>query len=258
MIQKNGRPLTTLEEWRSHAKPKNGSQWKDGHSAKENARPWLDALPDLPTGIAELLRASGSAGTLRSWSAEPEAKVRIDEFRGPPNPDILAHAEDRDGPIVFGVEAKADEPFSRTLKSELAEAQDVLAKNPNSGKVERIRRLATAFGLDPDRQEVLGLRHQLLTLTAATVEEARRKSAERAMMIVQEFVPRAATAGKRSPNARDLDRFLGTVFGHSGSLGPGMVAGPFRMEGIRELHFGRTAAVMHGRVVKKHVPGGRR
>ena len=244
VIEKDGRQLTTLEEWRSYAPPKGKTHWKDGRSAKENARLWLGAAPDLPSGIAELLRASGSVGTLRSWSAEPEARVSFDALGEPANLDVLVHSEDENGPAVIGVEAKADEPFGSPVMKTLAAAQKRLAENRRSKGVERILGLATIFGLDLDRRQILELRYQLLTLTAATVAEAHRQSAQRAVVIVHEFVSALTKAEYRARNARDLDAFLETVFGHTGSIGPGTTAGPFRISGLGALYFGKTETVI--------------
>ena len=240
VIEKDGRRLTTLEEWQSYAPPKRKMHWKNGRSAKENARLWLGASPDLPSGIVKLLRAGGCVGTFRSWSAEPESRVSFDALGEPANLDLVVHADDEHGPVVMGVEAKADEPFGPTVKKTQAAAQRRLAENPRSKGVERIRGLATTFGLDLDRPEILELRYQLLTLTAATVAEARRQSAERAVVIVQEFVSRLTKAENRARNARDLDYFLETVFGHTGSVGPGTIAGAFRMGSLGALYWGKT------------------
>ena len=244
VIEKDGRRLSTLEEWRSHAPPKGKTHWKDGRSAKENARLWLGAAPDLPSGIAELLRASGSVGTLRSWSAEPEARVSFDALGEPANLDVLVQAEDKNGPIVIGVEAKADEPFGSTVEKTLVAAQKRLAGNSRSKGVERILGLATTFGLNLDRPEVLELRYQLLTLTAATIAEAHRQSAQRAVVIVHEFVSSLTKARYRARNTRDLGRFLESAFGHTGSVGPGTIAGPFRIDGLGALYFGKTETVI--------------
>ena len=216
---------------------------KDGRSAKENARLWLGAAPDLPSGIAELLRTSGSVGTLRSWSAEPEARVSFDDLGEPANLDVLVHSEDENGPVVIGVEAKADEPFGSTIKKTLAAAQKRLAGNPRSKGVERILGLATIFGLDLNRREILELRYQLLTLTVATVAEARRQSAQRAIVIVHEFVSALTKAEYRARNARDLEVFLETVFGHTDPIGHGMIAEPLRIGGLGALYLGKTETV---------------
>ena len=244
MIEKDGRRLTTLEEWHSYAPPKRKLHWKDGRSAKENARLWLGAAPDLPSGIAQLLGASGSIGTLRSWSAEPEARVSFDALGEPANLDVLVQAEDEKGPIVIGVEAKADESFGSTVEKTLAAAKKRSAGNPRSKGVERILGLATTFGLNLDRPEVLELRYQLLTLTAATLAEAHRESTQRAVVIVHEFVSALTKAEYRARNARDLDGFLGIVFDHTGSVGPGTITEPFRIDGLGALYFGKTGTVI--------------
>ncbi len=245
VIAKGGQQLSTLEEWHSYAPPKGRTHWKDGRSAKENARLWLEAAPDFPSGVAEVLGACGSVGNIRSWSAEPEARVKFDEFPGEPaNLDVLVKAEDEKGPVVIGVEAKADEAFGSTVERTLSQAQKRLRQNSRSKGVERIGQLAHLFALDLDRREILDLRYQLLTLTAATIAEADRQSAQRAIVIVQEFVSSFTTAERRAVNARDLEAFLVTVFGHTGSIGPGTIAGPFRMGGIGALYFGKTETVI--------------
>ena len=240
MIEKEERRLTALSDWLSHAPPKRRIHWKDGRSAKENARLWLDSAPDLPSGIADLLRATGSVGTLRSWSAEPEARVSFDALGEPANLDMLVQAEDENGSVVIGVEAKADETFGSTVKQTLVAAEKELSRNPRSKWVQRIRGLATTFELDLDRHGIRELRYQLLTLTAATVAETRRQSAERAVVIVHDFVSGLAKAEKRVRNARDLDGFLEAVFGHTGFIRPGTIAGPFQIDGLRTLYFGKT------------------
>ena len=60
------------------------------------------------------------------------------------------------------------------------------------------------------------------------------------MVIVHELVSGLVKAENRARNARDLDGFLGAVFGHTGSVGPGAIAGPFRMGGLGALYFGKT------------------
>ena len=245
VIAKHGHRLTTLEEWRRSAPPKGTTHWKDGRSAKENARLWLSAAPGFPRGIADGLRCCGSSRFVRSWSAEPEARVRFDAFRGEPaNIDVLVQAEDENGPIVIGIEAKADETFGSTVGRALSRAHDRLAQNLRSEGVGRIQQLARTFDLDLKGSEFLDLRNQLLTLTAATLVEAHRQSAQTAIVIIQEFVSSVTTAKHRARNAHDLEGFLRTVFGHTGPVRNGTIAGPFRIESVGRLYFGKTKTVI--------------
>ena len=74
-VHKGDRPLTTIDLW-----PRRDKHWKDGRSAKENARAWIDASPGLQPDIAQILAACRGIGPLRQWRAEPEARIAIDGF----------------------------------------------------------------------------------------------------------------------------------------------------------------------------------
>lgn len=68
-IAKNGQLITSVDDWFRHAPPKGGADhWRDGRSAKELARAWIEsgsvAVPD------EL-----SAPRRDSWGAH-EVKAR--------------------------------------------------------------------------------------------------------------------------------------------------------------------------------------
>ena len=239
-VVKGDRRLVTLDDWRVHAGPKSPEQWKDGRSAKESARSWLNAAPSLPLEIADLLRRSFAVDTLHSWRAEPEALVYFDSYAGPANVDVLLVGEDKAGPLVIAVEAKADEKFGDTVKNTLRDARQRRDKKPYSNGVARLEQLAVRFGLALHEPDVLELRYQLLTVTAAALSEALRKSAQRAMVIIHEFVTPSTVADKREKNARDLEHFLQTVFGCTDPLKPGRVVGPFEVESIPKLCFGKV------------------
>ena len=189
VIEKNGQRLSTLEEWEKDAAPKRKVHWKDGRSAKESAQSWLAAVPSIPSEIAKTLRSHHDIGTFRDWCAEPEAKVRFDKFRGEPaNVDVLLVGRDKTGPIVVAVEAKADELFGQTVNETLSAARLRLENKPQSKGVERIEQLCEMlFGAKPNQTEILELRYQLLTLTAAAMAEAERQSAKRAVVMIHEF-----------------------------------------------------------------------
>ena len=248
VVEKNGQRLSTLDAWprREH--------WQDGRSAKESARSWLRAAPALPAEIAATLSSHRDLGTLRDdWRAEPEARVRIDRFRGNvPNVDVLLVGSDRNGPVVVAVEAKADETFGRTVGGTLDDARSRLDRNPRSRGVARIERLVAAlFGTTTADLDILDLRYQLLTVTAAALVAAERESGRRAVVLVHEFATSRTTDRKRAANARDLDRFVARVAGRAGWRGPlepGTLAGPFRVpgepvaDGGISLYFGKAVA----------------
>ncbi len=234
VVEKDGQRLSTLGAWFDHAPPRGGRRhWKDGRSAKESAKSWIEAAPALPAEIAATLSSHPDIGALYDWRAEPEARVRIDEFRGePPNVDVLLVGRDRNGPVVVAVEAKADEPFGGTVGETLEDARLRLDRNPRSKGVARIERLLAAlFGTTLNDRDVPELRYQLLTVTAAAMAEAERRSAQRAVVMVHEIATPLTTDEKRASNARDLDRFVARFARRRGRLEPGKLAGPFEVPG---------------------------
>ena len=248
VIEKNGQRLSTLDAWFDHAPPKEGRRhWKDGRSAKESAKSWLTAAPVLPAEIAATLSSHPDIGTLGDWRAEPEAEVPIDEFYGPPNVDVLLVGRDRSGSVVVAVDAKADEPFGGTVDETLRAARSRLDRNPRSKGVARVERLLAALlGTTMNDRDVLELRYQLLTVTAAAMAEAERRSAQRAVVMVHEFATPLTNDEKRTSNARDLNRFVARIAGRRGRLEPGRLGGPFKVPGKPvvnagiSLYFGRA------------------
>lgn len=244
-ISKNGHLLTSIDEWRQFASPKLDNHWKDGRSAKENARVWIAATPHLQPDVARALENCPDIGPLRCWSAEPEARIPIDRFRGEqPNIDLLLVAEDDRGPMVVAIEAKADEPFGDMLADRRRRAEAILASNPRSKALARVDELIDRFGLDFQQSHVPQLRYQLLTATAAALEEAKRRSSKQAMLIVHEFVTPLTDQGKRERNSSDLNHFLSAAFGYGRQLTPGGVAGPFRIESALSLYVGKVRTVV--------------
>jgi hypothetical protein len=244
-VHKGDRPLTTIDQWHRFARPKRDIHWKDGRSAKENARAWLDAAPSLQPDVAQTLGACRDIGPLRQWCAEPEARVPIDTFRGEqPNIDLLLVAEDNHGPVVIAIEAKADETFGNELADQYRRARAARASNPRSKTVDRIEALLDRFALAIDQRRVPELRYQLLTATAAVLAEASRYSSQRAVLIVHEFVTPLTLPERREHNAADLDRFLLTAFDREGHLSSGDVTGPILVQGAPTLYVGKARTVV--------------
>lgn len=244
-ISKNGNLLTSIDEWWQFASPKLDIHWKDGRSAKENARAWIAAAPELQPDVAQAFENCPSIGPIRRWSAEPEARIPIDRYRGEqPNIDLLLVAEDEHGPLVVAIEAKADEPFGDMLADRRRRAEATLGSNPRSKALARIDELIDRFGLDYQQSHVPQLCYQLITATAAALEEAKRRSSKRVMLIVHEFVTPLTDSGKRERNSADLDHFLSAAFSYRGQLTSGGVAGPFQIESALSLYVGKVRTVV--------------
>jgi hypothetical protein len=211
-ISKANTEINSLKDWEDLAGPKTKYQWADDRSAKELARAWLEgAGVRLPTEVAELLANHQDFGEVMSWNAEPEAKLKFDNFRGEPrNTDLVVYARDRFGDYVLAVEAKADEPFADLVAKTLAGALERKLKNQNSNGLIRAELLVAAI-LGPRQipePKVSDLRYQLLTACAGALCEAKRRGYSRAVMLVQEFITNKTDDENHRRNASDLERFL--------------------------------------------------
>ena len=250
-ISKEGLEIRDLEDWKLRAGPKKSVQWKDGRSAKESAKAWL-ADRSFPLELSRLLDGHEDFGFLEEWHAEPEAPVRIDEFRGePPTLDVLVRAKDLFGPIAIVVEAKADESFGALVAETLRDAEARLEKTPNSKGKDRLERLSLALlGREPGDREVLGLRYQLLTACGAALAEAERIGSKRAVVLIHEFKSEATEAAKREANEDDLRRFLSMIAPHceaqSGLVGPIQVPGVPLTESQVSLYVGKGTSDVRG------------
>ena len=241
ILRKDSHRLTSVDDWHHHAPPKRKIHWKDGRSAKENARAWIDAAPGLQPDILRALATCPEIGAINEWSAEPESRVAIDGYRGePPNIDLLVLADDDRGPLTIAIEAKADETFGYRLRERRRRAARSLERSPRSKALARIDDLARQFGLDQRRVAVLDLRYQLLTVTAAALVAAKRLSADRAVVMLHEFVTPLTSADRRERNADDLDRFLAVAFNWHGHLRAGHIAGPFAINPSPKLYVGKA------------------
>jgi len=257
MIHKALVPLRSLADWKEHASPKSGVQWKEGRSAVETARAWLAVKsPSLPPEVEELLASNPDFGTVETWEAEPEALVPFDGFSGPANLDLLLRARDGRGEFVVAVEGKADEPFGATMGETFAAALERKLSSPTSKGVARIQQLAQAL-LHPRTGRGLprvgDLRYQLLTASAAALAEAERRGVGRAVVVVHEFRTELTSEKNLARNHRDLDRFLKRVSrGEATESGTGRLHGPFMVPGAplfgtpASLYVGKAAREMRG------------
>jgi hypothetical protein len=211
LITKNGNDILSLDDWRRLAPPKRDYQWKDNFSAKETARVWLAASPRLPPEIETLLEGHSAFGRPELWSAEPEARIRFDAFRGEPrNTDLLVLAKDLHGNYVIAVEAKGQESFGATLAGQSKAAMERKRQNPRSNGEERIKQLKVAIigARVDDRTSVDPLRYQLFTATAGALRAAIDHDCSRAILLIQELVPAVKRVARYVANAADLDAFV--------------------------------------------------
>jgi hypothetical protein len=249
-IVKNSTPIRTLADWETLAPPKRPNQWKDGRSAKEAAKAWLTGAGlALPPEVEAILMNHKAFGMVKTWTAEPEAKLRFDGFRGEPrNTDLAVDVVDEHGKYLLAVEAKADEPFGGTVDRTRLDAEKRHEANNSSKGVERIEQLRKAlFGTINDEDHIGKVRYQLLTACAGALCEADRKGYTRTVMLVHEFVTDETTDERHKANATALDDFVEHLSGGSVTkIHPGQLSGPFKVPGsplltsVPELYIGKV------------------
>jgi hypothetical protein len=238
-ITKDGRAITSLPDWEKYAGPKSKGHWVDERSAKEGARAWLAGGEEMPPEVSALLLNHSRFGAVREWKAEPEAKLRFDDFPGEPrNSDLAVQVRDDTGHYLIAVEAKADESYGETVAQTIAAAKARLAVNPRSNGLNRLQQLREALfgnGATAD-DDLLGLRYQLLTASAGTLCEAERRRNGRAVLLVQEFVTNKTHDNNHLRNAVDLLSFMNALKpGVASELHSGKLYGPFTVPGGKLL-----------------------
>jgi hypothetical protein len=238
-ITKGNRVITDLSDWETHAGPKSKGHWVDDRSAKEVARAWLFSGDELPTEVCTALLNHPRFGATLEWQAEPEAKLRFDNFAGEPrNSDLAVHVRDAAGRYLLAIEAKADESYGETVAQTTAAARTRLDQNPRSNGLNRVHQLQEAlFGIPATRAaELSGLRYQLLTAAAGALCEGERRAYSRTVLLIQEFVTKKTDDANHARNTQDLLNFMNALKpGTASEVESGKLYGPFVVPGGKLL-----------------------
>jgi hypothetical protein len=119
----DGDEIVGLDSWFEHAPPEKGlAQWKDGFSAKEQAKAWLrSGRPQIPHELWAAV--SVLVPDADEVYGRPEHTTRLDKFSRAGQHDLFACLR-RDGVMTTAVEieAKACEGFDGTVADRAAAA----------------------------------------------------------------------------------------------------------------------------------------
>jgi hypothetical protein len=180
-------------------------QWRDGYSAKEQAKAWL--RPGRPAVPQELWDALGDlVADVDELYARPEHQTRLDNFSRKRQHDLFACARQRGSTtVVLGIEAKACEGFDGTVG-------DRASSGPPSDKRARCNLLArTLFGrdvIDEDTGEILdpalaGHGYQLWAAAVGTLIEAQERKVDDVVLIIHQFRPDDLYAAELAGDGRN-------------------------------------------------------
>ena len=186
VTNRHGEAIASVNEWRARAAPASEKHWKDGRSAQELAKAWVDGSG--PVDLARLLDRQPATAGLEITSAIAEAQVGFDAFPGGKrNHDLLVRGRSTDGGVVIGLEAKADEPFGETVAEFQAAALARRESGESTNAPERLVGLAQDIaGVSPELVPSLGaLRYQLFSGIAGTLAAVEGDAS--AAFVVHEF-----------------------------------------------------------------------
>ena len=244
-IEKDGKPILTVQDWLEHAPPKSPHHWVKGRSAFELAHAWCGSgEPAMPEAQRLLLESREETRGFVLEVAIPEHRIPFDSFGGEPrNADLALTGSRALGRVAITIEAKADEPFGETVSAALASALERGIENPRSNGVRRIEGLAQA--LFPPKKKgqprVGDLRYQLLTAVAGTLAFADAQGASIAVLVIHEFVTDQTTADNHLRNGGDYNEFLVRLSEHPlPEVAGADLAGPFLIPGGELFPGGRA------------------
>lgn len=227
-----GEPISDLDAWERLAPPAAAHHWVEGRSAYEVARDW--STGNAAERLATLLALRPELSDVSLPRAVVEKRTRFDDIRGGPrHHDLLLTGTTCAGPLVVGVEAKADETFDHTLEKfvETAQARTMRTRAPV-----RLDRLTLAFfGKTWDEDDIVAsLRYQLISALAGTLADAKTASAAHAVLLVHEFVTDQTDDDLHARNSTDLKAFVDRLMGADAErvsddnawlIGPALVKG---------------------------------
>ena len=232
VLNRHGRSIHSVDEWRDHAGPASAEHWKDGRSAKELAKAWIKG--DGSAALVRLLDTQSQTAGLVIEQAVAEAQVAFDSYPGGKrNHDLLIKGRVAGGPIVIGLEAKADETFGETVEAYEAKATALLKDGKSTNASARLAGLMDAIaGVTLAQVPAFGdLRYQLFSGIAGTL--AATKDDQVAAFVVHEFATSLTTVKRRQANKQALAEFVGDVTGAAVPTDDWWLVGPFHVPGER-------------------------
>jgi hypothetical protein len=220
--------ISSNEEWFVKCPPQRGIlQWRDGRSAKETARHWINGIPQPFTDLFRGLK-------LEFQVCSPEYVSDFDNLKGNGrNHDLLIIANDpAENRIVISVESKVDESFGQTVGDYQKDIKKKKDKNISTQADIRISQLRLALMPNIPDLEFNKVRYQLLTALAGTLSEAKKQKSKSTFLVVQTFITNDIDQVKHKINQTDLDYIVDTISnGKFKSVIDGSLIGPMRVHG---------------------------
>jgi hypothetical protein len=192
---KDFKEIDSLDKWLKLCSPKGGlKQWKDGFSAKEMAKFWLDEKKskDFQKFVQKIFPDFDYI--------IPEYKSCFDNYKSPRKHDLFI--AEKNNKAIITIEGKVNEPFGNSFEKEFIANIAEKANEPKSKKMDRMINLYLNYF--QSNSDILKIKYQLLCWFAGSLTDAIKKVTDNFIMILQEFTNNKTN----SQNHSDFEEFL--------------------------------------------------
>lgn len=185
--------IHNLDEWFTFCPPEGKeAHWKDGRSAKEMAKFWLN---------------KNHCEKFKKF-----IRPKFDSFKKPRQHDLLI--SEKNNKTIITVEGKVDEPFGNGLFGEnFKKTIDEKISNNNSKSLDRMINLYQNYF--KNNCAVLSIMYQLTYWFAGSLHDAIKFDTENIVMVLHEFRNNTAAAEKLQKNHAEFDKFINFISNES-------------------------------------------
>jgi len=218
--------INNLQDWHNYCPPVRKTHWKDGRSAKELAKFWLDDKKQKQLEFLGFIQKK--LPDFNCGKIVPEYGTAFDNYSNPRKNDLFIL--EKNSKTLITVEAKVDEPFGDIFIENLGKTIKEKKKNPRSRAFERM--IGLYHNYFHDNSAILNIGYQLSYWFAGTIAEAERLEVDNAIMILHTFIPPSAStppnAEKKAIIRKDFQNFFSIISEGKETINNGKLIGPIK------------------------------
>lgn len=227
-------PITTVDEWKKICPLAKNEHWKDGRSAKELAKDWIN---NKGKDLEDLLGSFCAFKGISFNKASPEFQSKFDEYKGNGRQhDLLVLASHNKERILISIEAKVDESFGDIIKDYYIKKIVSRIKGERTNAPDRVEELIKNIFEENIKVAVFDLRYQLLHAIAGTIAEAKRQKAKTAIFVINTYCSKdekVFSPVKHQNNMKDLNQFVSYLSKNQiTNIGCDELQGPFNIQDV--------------------------